>query len=114
MLEAVGLVDIKTTTPWYSGEMVFSGIPMQLLMEKVGARGNFITVQSLNYETTEIPMKDIMSHHPLLALKRNGIYMPLNDKGPLVILYPFSSNKELNTPKYFEQSSWSVEKIVIK
>src|SRR5689334_13941342 len=40
MLEAVGMVAIETTTPWYAGAQKFEGVPLAKLMELVGARGD--------------------------------------------------------------------------
>ncbi len=83
-------------------------------MDKIGAKGERIVIYSLNYETTEMPMSDVGRYHPIIALKRNGIYMPIRDKGPICILYPFDGNNDLNTPTYYEISAWSVEKRIIK
>lgn len=114
MLEALGLIDVETSTPWYRGKMIFQGVPLQSLMDKIGAKGERIVIYSLKYETTEMPMSDVGRYHPIIALKRNGIYMPIRDKGPICILYPFDGNNDLNNSTYYERSVWSVEKMIIK
>jgi hypothetical protein len=50
----------------------------------------------------------------ILALKRNGEYMPVRDKGPLFVIYPFDSKPELKTQTYYGRSVWQVAKIVVK
>ena len=50
----------------------------------------------------------------MLALKRNGAYMPVRDKGPLFIVYPYDSSPELKHQKYYSRSAWQVAKMIVK
>jgi hypothetical protein len=114
MLEALGLETIETTTPWYTGSVKFEGVPLEKLMKRVGASGQTIVVTALNDYTTEIPMKDFTDYKVILALKRNGEYMPVRDKGPLFIVYPFDSKPELKSQTFYGRSAWQVAKILVK
>jgi len=114
MLEALGTVSIETTTPWYKGPMTFEGVPLDRLMKHVGANGQSVVAIALNDYTTEIPIEDFEKHGPILALKRNGEYMPVRDKGPLFIIYPFDSKPELKSQTYYGRSAWQVSKLVVK
>ena len=40
--------------------------------------------------------------------------MPVRDKGPLFIIYPFDANPELKSQTYYSRSVWQVAKIVVK
>ncbi|MCC2664519.1 MAG: oxidoreductase, partial [Geminicoccaceae bacterium] len=42
----------------------------------------------------------------ILALKRDGAYMPVRDKGPLFIVYPYDSSPELKHQNYYSRSAW--------
>ncbi len=114
MLEKLGLVEIETTTPWYQGPMKFEGVPMEKLMADVGAKGKRVVAYALNDYTTEIPMEDFSKHHAILALKRNGEYMPVRDKGPLFVVYPYDSDPELKSQIFYSRSAWQVARLVIK
>ena len=114
MLEALGMVTVETTTPWYKGPMKFEGVPMDKLMADVGAKGGHVVAYALNDYTTEIPMEDFTKHHTILALKRNGEYMPVRDKGPLFIIYPYDSDPELKSQTYYSRSAWQVARLVVK
>ena len=114
MLEKLGLVTIETTTPWYQGPMKFEGVPMDKLMADVGAKGQHVVAYALNDYTTEIPMEDFTKHHAILALKRNGEYMPVRDKGPLFVVYPYDSDPELKSQTYYSRSAWQVARLVVK
>lgn len=114
MLEKIGMVTVETKTPWYNGPMKFEGVPMDKLMAEVGAKGQKVVAYALNDYTTEIPMEDFAKHHAILALKRNGDYMPVRDKGPLFVIYPYDSEPELASQTYYSRSAWQVARLVVK
>jgi hypothetical protein len=40
--------------------------------------------------------------------------MPVRDKGPLFIIYPFDSKPELKSQTFYGRAVWQVAKIVVK
>jgi hypothetical protein len=50
----------------------------------------------------------------ILALKINGEYMRVRDKGPLFIVYPYDSEPELNNQVFYSRSAWQVSKMSIE
>jgi hypothetical protein len=114
MLEAMGMESFTTTTPWYSGPTRFEGIPMAKLLDRLGASGQHLMVVALNDYSSDIPVTDVRKYKVLLALKVNGEYISVRDKGPLFIIYPFDSDPELQHQTYYGRSVWQVSKIVVK
>ncbi|WP_246179814.1 molybdopterin-dependent oxidoreductase [Microvirga thermotolerans] len=114
MLEALGLVTVETSTPWYSGAVKFEGVSLDKLMKLVGASGDRAVVVALNDYSSEIPISDFAKYNVILALKRNGEYMPVKDKGPLFVIYPFDSLPELKSQTYYGRAVWQVAKIIVK
>jgi hypothetical protein len=114
MLEKLGMTTIETNTPWYKGPMTFEGVPLDKLMTEVGATGSHVVAYALNDYSTDIPIEDFAKHHPILALKRNGEYMPVRDKGPLFVIYPYDSDPELKSQIYYNRSAWQVARLVVK
>jgi hypothetical protein len=114
MLEGMGMVTIETTTPWHSGVVKFEGVPLKKLMEQVDAKGERAVAVALNDYRSEIPLADFSKYNVILALKRDGEYMPVRDKGPLFIVYPYDSDTELKSQKYYSRSAWQVTRIEIK
>jgi hypothetical protein len=86
---------------------------MARLMEAVGATGETLIATALNDYETRIPVSDLAEFGVLLALKRNNEYMPVRDKGPLFIVYPFDSNRALKNQKYYSRSAWQLARIVV-
>jgi len=113
-LEKLGMVSFKTTSPWYDGRTTFTGIPLQKLMDYVGAKGSVVKVTALNDYTTEIPLSDFKKYNVILALKINGEYMRIRDKGPLFVVYPYDSIPELNNQIYYSRSAWQVSRMNIE
>lgn len=114
MLEALGTDQFTTTTPWYSGPVLFEGVRMQRLMQAVGATGQSVTAVALNDYVTELPINDFVTYGTMLALKRNGNYMLVRDKGPLFIVYPYDSNPDLKHHRFYSRSAWQVVRIIVK
>lgn len=114
MLEALGTRGFVTNTPWYKGPTRFDGVPMRTLLRAVEASGESIVAIALNDYTTEIPIPDIEKYEVLLALKRDGVYMPVRDKGPLFIVYPFDSFPELQAQKFYSRSAWQLAQIIVQ
>nr|WP_245265154.1 molybdopterin-dependent oxidoreductase [Microvirga flocculans] len=114
MLEALGLETIETTTPWHEGKVKFEGVSMNKLMKHVGATGERLIVVALNDYATEIPMEDFAKYKVILALKRDGEYMSVRDKGPLFIIYPYDADPDLKTQTYYARSAWQVAKFDVR
>jgi hypothetical protein len=114
MLESIGIITIETSTPWHDGVVKFEGIRMDELMTYVGAHGDYVLAIALNDYSSEIPMEDFGKHDPILALKLNGEYMPVSDKGPLFIVYPYDSAPELKSQEFYGRSVWQVAKLVVQ
>jgi hypothetical protein len=113
-LEALGTAVIETTTPWHDAKIRFEGVPLQRLMEHVGASGETAAVLALNNYRTEVPLSDFKTYSVILAIKKDGAYMPVSDKGPFFIIYPFDSFAELKSELYYARSAWQVRSITIE
>ncbi|HEX2136428.1 MAG TPA: molybdopterin-dependent oxidoreductase [Microvirga sp.] len=113
-LEALGTVAVETKTPWHNGTVRFEGVPLAKLMAHVQANGQRVVAMALNDYTTEIPVEDFTKYNVILALKRDGEYMPVRDKGPLFIVYPYDSDPELRSQKYYSRSAWQVARLIVK
>ena len=113
MLEALGSETMRTRTPWYNQAVVFQGVLMRKLLQIVGAYGDSLMVIALNDYACQIPAGDFTRFPVLLAYKRDGQPMPISDKGPLFIVYPYDSDPELQSQKYYSRSAWQVAKIQV-
>lgn len=113
MLESLGWFGFTTRTPWYDEPMRFDGVKMSVLMQALGASGESVIATALNDYETRIPLSDFASFDVILALKRNGEYMTVRDKGPLFIVYPFDSDPTLLSQKYYGRCAWQLARLTV-
>jgi hypothetical protein len=114
MLEAIGTSTITTMTPWYDHVTTFEGVSMKALLDYLGAEGSEVVATALNDYRSAIPMADFETFDVLLAMKRDGELMPIRDKGPLFIVYPYDSDPQLSTEQYYSRSVWQVKELEIR
>ncbi|MFN4010499.1 MAG: oxidoreductase [Pannonibacter sp.] len=113
-LEAMGTEQMTTTTPWHDGAVTFEGVAMARLLQHVKAQGETTEVTALNAYFVDIPTEDLIRNGAVLALKRDGNYMAVTDKGPLFLIYPFDANPALRTEVHYSRSVWQVSSIAIR
>jgi hypothetical protein len=114
MLESIGTVTLTTKTPWYDDVVAFESVPMITLMQVVGAAGTEVVATALNDYRATIPMSDFERYAVVLAFRRDGELLPIRDKGPLFIIYPFDSHPELRNEQYYSRAVWQVKELVVQ
>ncbi len=82
-IEVRGLTSLDVETPWYGGRRHYEGIGLKRLLSdaNVTARHD-VHLHALNDYSVDLPWSVIDRYDPLLALKRDGEYMAVRDKGP--------------------------------
>ncbi|WP_374449784.1 molybdopterin-dependent oxidoreductase [Stella sp.] len=113
-LEALGTTTVRTSTKWTEGPVTFEGPLMRDLLKKVGASGTEIVAVALNDYKVKIPIADFDKFNVILAHRRDGKAMPVRDKGPLWIMYPFDDNPSLKTDLYFARCAWQLKAIEVR
>jgi hypothetical protein len=114
MLEALGTVSFETTTPWDKERVRFEGVPLGRLLDRLGASGTRLIAVALNDYSAELPVEDVRRYEVILALRRNGEYMPVQNRGPLFIVYNFDSDPELKNPRFYSRSVWQVARLEVR
>jgi hypothetical protein len=113
-LEKIGRKTLKTSTKWTQGQIEFEGVPMADLLKAVGAKGAEIVAVAINDYKVTIPIADFAKHNVVLAYRRDGQTMPVRDKGPLWIMYPFDENPDLKTDLYYSRCAWQLKAIEVR
>lgn len=111
MLEALGARSFATATPWTEGVPVWEGVPLSVLMDHLGAEGTTIRATALNDYVTELPMKELARDGAILAMRRDGQPMPVSDKGPLFVVYPFDQRQDLKRQEVFARCAWQLARL---
>jgi hypothetical protein len=113
MLQALGMVTVRTRTPWTHGVSEFEGVLLRDVLRLVGARGDTIRASALNDYVAEIPASDPASHDVILALKKDGEYLTVRTMGPILVLYPFDEDPVLQTEAVYTRSVWQLAELEV-
>ncbi len=114
MLEKLPQHSFSTKTPWYPDAVTFTGPLLRDVLAAVGAKGTQITAVALNDYKTEIPFDDTTRHDVIVARLMNNRPMPVREKGPLFIVFPFDTKAELRTELYYNRAAWQLHVLRIK
>lgn len=114
MIEALPKREIKTQNPWEQGVVTYQGVLLRDLLDYVKANGNVMSFVALNDFRADISVEDARTIDIVLAYKRNGEYMPVREKGPLFVVFPFTDDPALAVESRFAQSVWQVARITVK
>lgn len=113
-LEAIGLVELKTRTPFTEGETAFRGVLARDLLRYLGARGSQIEASAIDLYHVDIPTEDFDRFDVLIALEANGKELRVRDHGPAWIVYPWSQHDELSKDIYSRRSIWQMTTIDVR
>jgi hypothetical protein len=115
-LEQIGLVRFTTPTAWTAGPATFEGVLMSRFLEMLAIPPDATeaTMTALNDFQVTIPLTDFRKWPVIMALKRDGRYMTVRDKGPLWIVYPRHAFPELTTPRQYDNWIWQLKEVVVR
>lgn len=114
MIDALPRRQVTTENPWDHGPVTYEGVLMRDLMKYVEAGGKTANVAALNDYRADISLADLEKYDIILAYKRDGIDLPVRDKGPLFVVFPFTDVPELASEARYAQSVWQVNRITVK
>ena len=114
MLQALPQHSFTTQTPWYAEPVKFSGPLLRDVLAAAGSKGENITAIALNDYRTEIPFSDAVKYDLIVAILMNDQPMPVREKGPLFLVYPFDSKAELQAATFYNRSAWQLRALQIK
>ncbi len=114
MLEALGVEELRTATAWTEGRPLFVGPRGQALLEAVGARGERLKAKAINDYLVTIPAEDFRRYPVLLALKIDGEYLRVRDKGPIWVVYPRDQHPELATAQMNQRWIWQLKELAVE
>lgn len=108
-LLALGAEQLHTKTPWTDGDMTFEGVPLDRVLAEVGIEGGQVAAEALNGYSVDIPVAAAVDAGAFLAVHLNGAPMRVKDKGPYWIVFPWSTNPDLNNRDVRAWSIWQLQ-----
>lgn len=114
MLERLPQTSFTTRTPWYAQARRFTGPLLRDVLSAVGNHGSLMRAGALNGYRVDIPVDDAQRYDLLLARLLDDKPMPVRDKGPLFIIYPFDQHASLRNTLYFSRCAWQLNAIELQ
>lgn len=111
MLAALPQHSFSTKTPWYPEARKFTGPLLRDVLAAVDAQGKNLRAIALNDYKVDLPIGDALKFNLVLARLMDDKPMPVREKGPLFIIYPFDSDEALRAERYYSRSAWQVKTI---
>ena len=113
-LKALPQRSFTTHTPWYQQPVTFTGPLVRDVLNASKVSGVTITAMALDEYKSRIPLSDVNKFDVILAHSINGEPLNPKNKGPLFIVYPFDSKKELQSVLYYQRSVWQLKSMTVE
>lgn len=114
MIEALPQHSFTTTTPWFDKPVKFTGPLLADVLAAVKASGTSVSAVAINDYKITIPAGDATKFKVIVARMIDDKPIPVREKGPLFVVYPFDSSAELRTSTYYERSIWQLKALDIQ
>jgi hypothetical protein len=113
-LAALPQHSFSTKTPWYPQPRKFTGVLFSDLLAAVGAKATIARAVALNDYRADMPVDDLVKHGAMVAYLLDDQPMPVREKGPLVIIFPFSDRPELRTAVHYSRAVWQLKGLELR
>jgi hypothetical protein len=113
MLQALPKTGYTTTTIWTDGSQTFEGVKIADLLARLGAKPDELNALATNDYEIRFPARDALDHGAIIAYAQNGAAIPVDNKGPLWIVYPYDQDPELSNERFLGQSVWSLDHMTL-
>ena len=103
-----------THTPWFKEPVTFTGPLVRDVLAKAQLKGTMLEAVALDDYKSKIPFSDVINFDAILAHSINGAQLTAKNKGPLFIVYPYDSKKELQAVVYYQRSVWKLKALIVE
>lgn len=112
--EDLGLVSLKTETPWTDGMQHFEGVTGKAFLDAIDTKGETILAVALDDYLIEIPTEVFRNEPVIIASKVDGKRMAPSDKGPFWIMFDFDNAPVSRHSEYRNYSVWQLVEIEVE
>jgi hypothetical protein len=114
MLQALPALEITTATPWTDGVRRFAGVPLKTVLDAAAAAGDTLTATSRSGYSVSMPLSEALELGAVLAYRIDGQAIPIDDKGPLWIVFPFDEQPGMAPESKLALSAWQLRRLTVQ
>jgi hypothetical protein len=114
-LERLGLSEFTVDDPYLKRSVTYQGVLLKRLLDvaRVSQDATTLHTVALNDYATDVPIEPLGKWPVMLATKRDGQRMPVSDKGPIEIVFPYNSFK-IDPTVYDPMWVWQLRSIEVR
>jgi hypothetical protein len=113
-MDALPQTSFRTSTPWHEGVVEFSGVRLKDCLAAAKIAGTKVQLVALNDYAVDAQLDELVDGDALLATRQNGKVMSVEDKGPVFLIFPFDSRRELQHQSYYSRAVWQLAELNIE
>ncbi len=112
-LAALPQTRFATRAPWMTDPVDFSGPSIAALLEAFAPDATFerIEIVALDDYVASADVSTLVADGAILAIKQNGAFLPVAEKGPALMIFPFDDRPELADKPHFGLCIWQISQI---
>lgn len=114
LLEKLPQTSFTTNSPWTKTAQTYTGVLLRDVLAHLGATGTQLQAKALNDYAVTVPLEDAQQFDVIVAYKIDGQLVPVRDRGPLLIMYPFDAKVELQNRRFYERAIWQLKTLDIQ
>lgn len=107
-LQAMPQTSFKTATPWHKQSTTYSGVAVGTFLTLIKAKGTRLRLIALNDYAVVADVKELTGNGAIFAIAKDGVPLPISDKGPIFVVFPFDSDAKLRTDSIYLHSVWQL------
>ena len=115
-LEDVGLVEYTVPDPFLEKDVTYQGVLLKdlLAVAQADAAAATLSATALNDYQINIPFADFSDKDVIIATRRDGERMPVSDKGPLEIVFPYHQMSGFDEELFNAYWIWQLKSLEIQ
>jgi hypothetical protein len=104
---------IQTSTQVTYGSHIFSGPLIRNVLDKFNFVGDTVRLEALNGYIIDVPLSDFRRFDAIFAHSMSGLRLSVRHFGPVWVVYPRDSIKELQDIRYDMRWVWQLRTVVV-
>ena len=101
----------ETSTLWTEGVRRFSGPPLQLLLEELGAGPGDVRLTAVNNYSVAVKRSLLTAKAPIVANRIDDKPFNRREKGPLWVMVPFDQSVDFQNEVIYQACVWQLSQI---
>ncbi|MBO0903156.1 hypothetical protein [Jiella sonneratiae] len=110
-LAAMPQTKIVTHTPWASEATTYEGPTVAAFLAGLGETGERFHLAALNDYLVTAERSLLTEAGAILAIRENGRFMAVANKGPVFVMFPFDADRRLQSQQYYSRAVWQLVEI---